>query len=227
MANLHSPPGEEITGRRSLPPQNNYQVAFDSAAEELRNSDLIDRCAKSGATLEKVGNGDFIIKLLYLNRICEIRIPEMRIAYEGSEEDIPVWAKILILHYLNRSKGLVLSASPITFRQVPGGSGYYPAYVKRALSPLVNAFGSDPKLLIEAAKQLGGWENPQGDASVTIPAFPHVPLTIIVWKGDEEFPASANILFDATITENLSTEDIEVLCQMVALKLSKWVTFRR
>jgi hypothetical protein len=222
LANLHSLLGEKGKRIHSLTPQDNYQVAFDLACEQLRYSDVAERCAKSGAVFEKSGGEEGLIKLLFLNQTCEIRTPRMEIGYAGSEEEVPIWAKILIIHYLNRSKGLPLSGQWVTFRQVPGGSGYYPAYVKRALNPLVKAFGSNLKLLIDAARQFGGWEVKQGDAGVTIQAFPHVPLTFIIWKGDEEFPPAANILFDSTITENLSTEDIEVLCQMAALKMKKW-----
>jgi hypothetical protein len=204
--------GEKGKRRLLLTPQDNYQVALDLACERLRNSDLAERCAKSGG-------GEGLIKLLFLNQTCGIRTPRMEIGYAGSEEEVPIWAKILIIHYLNRSNGLPLSRQWVTFRQVPGGSSYYPAYVERALNPLVKTFGSNPKLLIDAARPFGGWEVQQGDAGVIIPAFSHLPLTFIIWKGDEEFPPAANILFDSTITENLSTEDIEVLCQMVALKM--------
>jgi len=222
LANLHSLAGEKGKERHALTPQDNYRVAFDLAIEQLRNSDLAERCAKSGAVFKKSGGGEGLIKLLFLNQTCEIRTTRMEIGYAGSEEEVPVWAKILIIHYLNRSSGLPLSGQWVTFRQVPGGSGYYPAYIKRALDPLVRTFGANPKLLIDAARPFGGWEVKQGDAGVTIPAFPHVPLTLIIWKGDEEFPPEANILFDSTITENLSTEDIEVLCQMAVLKMKKW-----
>lgn len=222
MANLHSLLGEKGKRIHSLTPQDNYQVALDLACEQLRNSDLAERCAKSGAVFEKSGGGEGLIKLLFLNQTCEIRTPRMEIGYAGSEEEVPIWAKILIIHYLNRSSGLPLSGQWVTFRQVPGGSGYYPAYVERALNPLVRIFGANPKFLIDAARPFGGWEVQQGDAAVTIFAFAHVPITFILWKGDEEFPPEANVLFDSTITENLSTEDVEVLCQMVALKMKKW-----
>ena len=222
MAGLHSVAGEKINRGLLLTPQDNYQVALDLACEQLLNSDLSERSAKSGAVLEKKESGKELIKITFLNQICEIKLPSMEMGCAGSEEEMPVWAKILILHYLNHSQGLPLSGKWITFRQLPGGSGYYPAHAKRTLNPLINAFGSNPEFLIEAAKLLGGRAVLLGDAAVTIFAFPHVPITFILWKGDEEFSPEANVLFDSTITENLSTEDVEVLCQMVALKMKKW-----
>ncbi|GAI34732.1 unnamed protein product, partial [marine sediment metagenome] len=45
--------------------------------------------------------------------------------------------------------------------------------------------------------------------------------TLVLWRGDEEFPPSGSIMFDATISDYLSAEDITVLCQTIAWKLVK------
>ena len=38
--------------------------------------------------------------------------------------------------------------------------------------------------------------------------LPLVPVTCVVWAGDEEIPPSATILFDDSITSYLPVEDI-------------------
>ncbi len=60
-----------------------------------------------------------------------------------------------------------------------------------------------------------------GDIAVTIPAFSRVPITLVLWRGDDEFPPNANILFDSTILDYLSAEDVNVLCQTIAWQLVK------
>ena len=47
-----------------------------------------------------------------------------------------------------------------------------------------------------------------GDASVKIFPFPRVPVVLLIWKHDEEFPARADILFDSTCSEHLPTDII-------------------
>jgi hypothetical protein len=42
-------------------------------------------------------------------------------------------------------------------------------------------------------------------------AFPLVPVTHVLWRGDEEFDPEAGILFDVTIPGHLPTEDIAAL----------------
>jgi len=75
--------------------------------------------------------------------------------------------------------------------------------------------------LIDIAKLLGGQKAEYGDTAVTINAFRRVPITLVIWQGDEEFRPEASILFDSTITDYLTTEDIHVLCETIAWRLVK------
>ena len=71
----------------------------------------------------------------------------------------------------------------------------------------------------EPARALGGRRSELGDFSVTIPAFPCVPVTLVFWKKDEEFPERLTILFDGTVVNYLPTEDIILTAQMMAFRL--------
>jgi hypothetical protein len=44
-------------------------------------------------------------------------------------------------------------------------------------------------------------------------------VRLILWAGDDEFPAEANIVFDENIAEILSPEDIAWLAGMVVYRL--------
>ncbi|HEX76216.1 MAG TPA: DUF3786 domain-containing protein, partial [Dehalococcoidia bacterium] len=69
------------------------------------------------------------------------------------------------------------------------------------------------------AAKLGGRESDYGDVSVTINAFDHVPITLVLWRGDEELAPNGNILFDASISDYLPTEDVTVLTETLVWKL--------
>ena len=42
-----------------------------------------------------------------------------------------MWAKILVLHYLNRANGAPARNEQITFKQLEGGLAYYPAFQRQ------------------------------------------------------------------------------------------------
>jgi len=80
--------------------------------------------------------------------------------------------------------------------------------------------------LLEMAKSVGGRKADFGDASVTINALSMVPLTLVLWKGDDEFSPEGTIMFDRTITDYLPTEDIIILCQNTSWRLVKLLRAR-
>ena len=207
---------------RNHPNQQPYQQAFKIACESLRSADIAERAEKSGALLEKEEHGGYLIRLTFLHRRCLIHFPEGKVTFEeNDDEEVPLWSKILLLHYLINAQGNPLAGEWVNFRQLSGGDTYYPAFVKRSQQPLLDFFAHRLELLEEAAQALGGRNLSEGDRAVVIPALPRVPIALIFWRGDEEFPPEARILFDATVPTYLSTEDVAVLAQQTVFGLIK------
>ncbi len=102
---------------------------------------------------------------------------------------------------------------------MPEGANYFPTFSKRAIKPLLDHFGREPERLIGAAEKLGGHKVDYGDVAVTINAFSYVPITLVLWRGNGEFVPEGSILFDSTVSDYLSTEDINVLCETIIWKL--------
>lgn len=128
------------------------------------------------------------------------------------------YLSILILHFLNsRLRGLAqVREEWISFQQLPGGQGYYDAFRKRSIEPLIRKFGKHPENLLVSCDRLGAKKIQYGDCAVVVEAFENVPVMITIWGADEEFSAEANILFDSSIREIFPTEDIVVLAGFVA-----------
>jgi hypothetical protein len=211
----------------SLPEQKNYEygykLAYELAGEKLAKVEAIERqCLNSGASYQVIDSRP-IINVEYLNRSYQITLPDREISLVDSEEEVPLRDRILILHYLTQAKGTPLANEVIAYKQLPGGRNYFPTFYKRAIKPLIDHFGRQPQQLIEVAENLGGYKVDYGDVAVTINAFKQVPVTLVLWQGDEEFPPEGNILFDATVSDYLSTEDINVLCEIIAWRLVKFL----
>ena len=198
-----------------------YGLAYRLAGEQLAKIDDIDGlCLRSGSRSQVTDSGK-VITLEYLNQSYQVTLPDIGFSIVGSEQEVPLRDKILILHYLTQAKGTPLTNKPIAYKELPEGSVYFPTSYLRAIKPLVNHFGSEPGLLLDMAERLGGNKADYGDVAATIYAFNRVPITLILWRGDEELPPEGNILFDSNVPDYLSTEDINVLCEIIAWKLVK------
>ena len=207
----------------TLPNQKNYEYAYELAyklaCEQLSKiDDIKQQCRKSGAQYQVVDSKKVII-IQYLNQSYLITLPDIEISLADSAEKVPLRDKVLILHYFISAKGSPPANKLITFRELPEGSAYFPTFSKRTVKPLLDHFGKEPQRLIAAAEKLGGHQADYGDAAVTINAFSRVPITIILWQGDDEFAPQGNVVFDATIADYLPTEDITVLCETITWRL--------
>jgi hypothetical protein len=127
----------------------------------------------------------------------------------------------LILHYLNGVKDISFENKLISFKEIPSGEFYYPAFARRSIEPLLKTFSNNFRAFRSIGEGLGGKPAAIGDAGIKIFVFPRVPITLVLWFADAEFPPDLQILFDASITEFLSTEDIAVLGQEVMIRMIK------
>ncbi len=125
--------------------------------------------------------------------------------------------QVLLIHYA-KSRAVELSGKLVKFIDLPGGTAYEQAFLRRAITPVAEAFGDKPKQLLECGKWLGGRMLTFGDCSIEFSALPHVPLTVIVWQRGE-FAAEANILFDESASHYLPTEDLAVLGELMSARL--------
>jgi hypothetical protein len=124
---------------------------------------------------------------------------------------------ILILHYLiSKLKGIPkLSGEWISFRELEGGQGYFLAFKKRAIDPIIRKYGAYPENLTQIIERFPAKSVQFGDVGIVIEAFEEVPVLVTLWRGDEEFRPEANILFDRNIREIFCTEDIVVLSGII------------
>ena len=200
--------------------QDNYEVAFNEAAELLKDTDILKISQKTGAEII-IKNNITNIKIHFLLDEIIITHPDISFSYTNKDEEVSMWLKILILHYLVHSKGTRPSGDQITFKQLEGGMSYFSAFQKRTIEPIKKVFGNDLNDFIKAGELIGGVKSDYGDFSITFQAFPKMEVTYIFWEGDDELPMEGSVVFDSSFKDYMSTEDIAVLCNMISIIMIK------
>jgi hypothetical protein len=141
-----------------------------------------------------------------LNRMYEIDIEQQCIQRCAEHED-PVPAEFIeqlcILSYLIHTKNMPLAGKLVKGEQLDAGQFFFRGCHGLPTKALEQAFGKDPQRMLRASQQLNARHCSFGDASVEISLFARVPATFILWAEDDEFPASASILFDETASAQL------------------------
>ncbi len=193
-------------------------VALNKAIEELRGISPYVVAARSGIDFS---DGKF--KLPFFNRNLLIHYPEVTIEEAGKSAPPPQWLQIIFLHYLLTADGIPVADSWITYRYLPGAYLFEARFYSLAIQSLIKAFGNDVEGFRRASLSLGGVPMSRtGDAAFRFQAFPQVPLACILYLGDEEVAPSISILFDASATHYLPTEDLSYLGTYLSFELPKY-----
>jgi hypothetical protein len=111
--------------------------------------------------------------------------------------------QLCILAYLVNARDLPLAGRLISVEKLDPGGFFFRGSHKLQVEKLTAVFGPDPQLLHQAGRQFDAESRPFGDAAIELCVLPRIPLTLIVWAADEEFPARTSILFDQTATAQL------------------------
>lgn len=87
------------------------------------------------------------------------------------------------------------------------------------LGPLEERFGQDLTGFQCVARVLGATPLDMADAAFTFLPLPRLPVSVLLWLGDEEFPPQCNVLFDRSIEAYLSASGIWLLVNLVSSTL--------
>jgi len=199
--------------------QNNLEVSFGRALEELAKKDIQRQCQLAGADYKISQSGEVLISLLLMDRVYQIFYPEGEVVCRDDSRPVNLMEKAILLRYLNNAKETSGEEKLIGFNELPSGSFYNPAFFQSVVKPFTNFFGKEPQKLKWAAERLGGIEVPFGDVGMRISFLPKVKISFIIWEGDDEFLPQGKILFNSHIAFYLSTEGVVIASQMIFGKL--------
>lgn len=199
-----------------MPRIDDYRNARRLAVEKLARESFDSILRRSG--FERAEADRF--RVPFLDRIYRVDYPQFEFTdLIDPAREIPIQEQVLILHYLAATEIPPLSGRWVSYREIPGASFYFGAFVKRAVDPLKKVFGQDSAGFIRAAAELQGNAVESGDVGFEFRVLPAVPLRLILWAGDAEFTAEAGILFDDRIGRILTPEDIAWLAGMLVYRL--------
>jgi hypothetical protein len=201
-------------------PEERYGPALEKARAEIASRDPVVMASWAGVRYEPAGEGSGYFEIPFLNESYRVSYPEAEIRdSKGLEPPIPT--RLILLHYLFFASGVPLADRWIAFRELPGGMGYDAAFQQRANRRLAQAFGRRLEAFEKAARALGGIRLDVGDAAFAFNVLPRVRMAVVLYRGDEEFKPSANVIYDGAAGRYLPTEDLAVLGDILASMLTR------
>jgi len=111
--------------------------------------------------------------------------------------------QLCLLAYLIHAQDLPLAGKLVGPEGLSGGQFFFRGLHSLPTEKLEKASGNCPEGLYKVMHRFNAERREFGDASIELSVLPRIPLTIVVWGGDDEFDARASILFDQTAAAHL------------------------
>ncbi len=161
--------------------------------------------ADTGATYTRGEDGGELTLPVW-GQMVRLAHPGFAAEVEDTGEPLDPFTTLLLAYYFDRANGTPGSGNLIAFSELPDATFYAQAFQSYTGAELGRAFGSDIDVFANAAAALGGRPEPIADRAFSFPVLPLVRVTVACWQGDEDFPASYRVLFDAALARQLPTD---------------------
>lgn len=190
---------------------------------DLSQTDPTLLADKAGATFVPEQNNAGVIKLDLWGKDMVISYPEL-IAYEAETQiETHLANQALLLYYLHTADGTQPASRWIAFTDLPDGMFYTQAFQGYSGHELARAYKDDRQAFERAAQGSGGTKVEFGGVAYKFNLLPKVALLVVFWPGDEDFPSSYQILFDASVSHYLPTD----ACAIAGSMLTKQIIANR
>ena len=188
-----------------------YQTIYEDLLKLLAGADIADLAGRLDLPLNETGETGipFFGKTFFLSNQGIRRS-------DGRNFPSPIGSGLI--HYLLNGSRSRPVGKFMTLAELAGPLFKQSSYSASALEgPIVKRFKGRAAELLKTAEAVGGrrgGEAGMGSLSLIFDLLPHIPIQLIFYDQDDEFPARATLLFDS---QALSLIDFEALAVLVTL----------
>ncbi len=147
----------------------------------------------------------FIYELTCFGQHILVSLPDRNISGTSHISDILFnelgdYSRLSILNYLVNAREVPLAGQLVRPADLSGGDLFARGTHILPLDKIADLFSNDKETFSKKGRKLGGSEIEYGDMSIRLFPFPRIPVVLIVWSGDDEFPPRSSLLFDSSCT---------------------------
>jgi hypothetical protein len=157
-------------------------------------------------------------RLRILNRDYDISPANrsVKLAESFPEQPPDFYLQLAAVNYLIGVKDLPLTGQWIAGTQFPSGPLFFRGPHKMPTHKLEKAFGRNQDGFASLSLSFGGKKVDGGDCAFEFFFFPRLPVRLILWLADEEFPARMVFLFDRSADQHFKLDGLWALGKALA-----------
>jgi hypothetical protein len=164
----------------------------------------------------------FLIRLMGSD--YNVHFPEFTVENATGNDDTAINEKILLLRYLIEGVWTAPRGKALSYREVPWGEVYFKNFEGRCINRLARTYGNSPETFCSIMDGAAGMNVEKIETQQYGYRFEFISnlyMSLIIWPGDDEFPPSAQILFDDNVPKAFTAEDLASVCDVVLTRLKR------
>lgn len=127
---------------------------------------------------------------------------------------------LFTIHYLLTAKGINPTGEWISEKDIPGGSVFFRGPHAVPTNRITHRFENHVDRFRQRCEEHCGIPLDLADAAYCFEITPRIPVAVLYWAGDEDFPAEAKILYDRTISRHLALDVVYALAVGICERLA-------
>lgn len=193
-------------------------IAREALEEKVASLDFARQATAHGLAAGEEDGHPFVL-LPFFGQ--ELKVFKDRVLYPPGVQENP-WDAILIYNYLASPGEAPVTGTWVSFQSLPNSVSKTKT-LERLQHELAEDFAGRLALLIQRAEDLGGRPVQVGedaDVALLFEPLPRVPILLLYWEPEEDFPAQARFLFDSSVGAYLDLESLLFLVEGLIERLN-------
>ena len=180
---------------------------------KLAALDPTEVCARTGASHDQNTNA---YTLPFWTGACQISVDERRASWAVGTPQLPDYLTLVAVHCLLSAQTIRPSGRWVSEKDLPGGATFFRGPHAIPTTLITSMAHDSIPTFTSRCLTLGGTTLAMADAACAFTITEQLPVAVLYWAGDEEFPAEARLLFDETIIDHFHLDIVYALAVGVA-----------
>jgi len=202
----------------------NWEISFDMHLEKYRETDPTEAVGRTNMQFD-TENSRFTLHAL--GHRLYAHWPEFKLmpadvdACPKNLYSFPM--QVLVMRVLYQGIHTPQTGNFKAYRDLPWGDLYDTNFNGRCIKRFAYSFGFKPDIFAKAAEKLNGIKLDLGDVAYEFPFMCDISCRFILWKPDDEFPPSAQILFSDNSVLMYNAEDLAAVGDVIISALKEMI----
>ena len=139
---------------------------------------------------------------------------------EQQNQALHEYFSLFAVHYLLGEKNIEISGKWISEKDLAGGATFFRGPHAIPTHLISEKYLNTVSGFVERCELLQGKPLDMADAAYCFNITPGIPVAVLYWLGDEDFPAESKILYDSNIAEHFALDIVYALAVGICHRLA-------